>query len=160
MRGDGKRPDFEVIGVSEIYKTFDQRNLEEPISKATYSSIIKKYLTIYINELFFLNKPLYFPLMGKARLNKCGNWIKKDKSNMKVAQTGKVKKTDSSLGIYWYHRPFAQWYYYRLKKMTGSTNILPGLQKAWKETFEIQLLSTAVELKKNDEFRIVKLPKK
>lgn len=157
MKGDGKRPEFEVININTAFKDFEKKDKE--IDKILYKAIIKKFFLVYINELLFLNQTMYFPITGKAKLNKCGNWIKRDKSTVKAFLEDKLKKATSSLGIYWFHRPFPQWYYYRLKKMTGTTNLFPKLEASWKLSFDIDMLERAADLKKQDQFRIVK-PKK
>ena len=108
----------------------------------------------------FLNKTYYFPLTGKLRLNKCGGWIRKDESNYKVGIQNKIKKTSTSVGYFWYDRPITSLLYTTLKKMTGSSNKLPVLEKEFKSFFNVEKLKFARELKKDHKIvSLFKLPR-
>ena len=156
-----EKPEFEIFTIKHFFEDFDKkRTKRKKISFSTYKAIIKKFLTIYINELLFLNRGLYFPLMGKAKINRCGNWIRKDHSNAKVAKENKLKVASHALGIYWYHRPFKNMAYVTLKKMTGTTNVFPVLEKQWKEENEAADLPTTNELKNSKDTRIIKTYRK
>lgn len=152
-----ERPEFEIFTIKHFFEDFDEkRTKRKKISFSIYKAIIKKFLTIYINELLFLNRGLYFPLMGKAKINRCGNWIRKDHSNAKVAKENKLKVASHALGIYWYHRPFINMSYATLKKMTGTSNVFPVLEKQWKEENNAADLPTANDLKNSRDTRVIK----
>lgn len=150
---DSKRPQFTVYTIRETYAEFDKQK-QKKIDFGMYKKIISKFLFIYVSEVIFMNKTYYFPMTGRIMLNKCGNWIKKDESNYKVGQLNQLKKTNWSLGFFWYERLFSSLMFTKLKKMTGSTNILPLLERDYKKTNNIDNLKTANELK--EKFKITK----
>ena len=94
---------YKRYDISDYYEYFNNTNKNRFISlsgKKTrpgivsfelYKKIIYQYLRIYFYELVLgKEKKLYFFLGGWLYLNKCGNWIRTDKSNLKVIQENKL----------------------------------------------------------------------
>ena len=163
---NGQRPDFKVYTITDSYFEFLNKDNKIPVktknkvSFEIYKKIISKFLFIYVNEVLFLNKTYYFPLTGKIMLNKCGGWIRRDESNHRVGSTNSIKKTSSSVGFFWYDRPIGSMFFTKIKKMTGSSNILPVLEKEFKKTFNIEKLKFSKELKEIHKIVDIKKTKK
>lgn len=143
-----ERPKFENIGVKDAFEDYCAKNESSELSYGEYRAIMLRYFSIYTNELVFMKKPMYFPLTGKVMLNKCGNWIRTDQSNMEVFKKRVKKEVGHSLGFFWHHRPIQSFRFIRLIKSSGSTNRLPAIEKQWKEANDITLLKKSSELKK------------
>ena len=133
--------DREDIGIGFFFEKYEEeKNRFESLSdkkehqKVTiklYKEIILKFLTIYFYDVYFFNRPFYFFLGGKIRLNKCGNWIRKDRSH---GSNGSLKKVRQTLGLFWYDRIlYRHEFSFKLKKLTGSTNRLPKIEKESEE---------------------------
>jgi hypothetical protein len=135
--------DRESIRISYFYKEYS-KNKHHKINIGLYKKILLKFLTIYFYDVYFLNKPLYFLFGGNIRLNKCGNWIKK---NWKKNTQNELIKTSQSIGLFWYNRPsFRFEYAMKIKKLTGSSNRLPVIENEWKQSKNVDDLLTVNNL--------------
>ena len=155
---------YKRYDISDYYEYFNNTNKNRFISlsgKKTrpgivsfelYKKIIYQYLRIYFYELVLgKEKKLYFFLGGWLYLNKCGNWIRTDKSNLKVIQENKLKETQISLGVHWWEIPWQNKKRLRLKKIVGQ--IIGNRIREWhylteelKKRFDLSLLPSANDL--------------
>ena len=91
-----------------------------PIPFALVKKIIITYFDIYFNELYFLNKPMYFLFTGYLQVVSI------------ISNYNKVSKTykPESLALFWGERiSFIFAYYANIIKLTGKTNKLPIIEK-------------------------------
>ena len=146
------KPVYEKIGARDAFDDFQAKHENKEITFRIYKEIILKFLTIYINELLFLNQPMYFLFGGKVMLNRCGGFIDRDKSNKKVQALKVLKEFNNSLGFFWHERPIQTFKHVKLAKLAGSTNRLPILCKEWIDRNDILKLYTSRELKKKKKF--------
>ena len=138
--------DFFNSKISLYYKPQNSTKREK-ITPVLYREVIFKFFRIYIYQLIFGKDILYFPFGGKATIVRCGKWIKKDLSNREVAKKNILKKTDHSLGVFWYDRPFIRYFYFKLRKMTGSSNHFPLIEAEYKKSNDISILETTKMMK-------------
>lgn len=103
------------------------------VSVSLYKQILMEYLDIYFKEIYFLNGPSYFLYTGI---------LEKVKYRPRVIINRGIKKIiSSSIGFMWYHRPSELFFICcKLKKLTGSTNKLPEIEKIYKNNFDVNLI--------------------
>lgn len=103
------------------------------VSISLYKKILMEYLDIYFKEIYFLNGPSYFLYTGI---------LEKVKYRPRVIINRGIKKIIlSSIGFMWYHRPSELFFICcKLKKLTGSTNKLPEIEKIYKNNFDVNLI--------------------
>ena len=139
-----------VLKINHFYWLFQKdKNIPLEIRKQvnfeTYKSIVSKFFLVYVLEILYLKKTMYFPLTGRLKLNRCGGWIRTFYTNKYEPE---LKKTNHALGFYWYEKTHDFFMFTKVKKLVGSTNILTRLEKEWTSKNDITLLPTAKELKK------------
>ena len=151
--------------ISDYYEYFNNTNKNRFISltgKKTrpgkvsfelYKKIIHQYLKIYFYELVLGNeKKQYFFLGGTLYLNKCGGWVRKDRTNLKVIKENRIKESSITLGVHWWSIPWQNKKRFLLKKIVGQ--IIGKRIREWhflteelKKRFDLSLLPSANELK-------------
>lgn len=157
---------YKRYDISDYYEYFNNTNNNRFISltgKKTkpgkvsfelYKKIIHQYLRIYFYELVLgKEKKLYFFLGGWLYLNKCGGWIREDRSNLKVIQEKKIKETSITIGVFLTLQPWANKKRFKVKKIIGqiSENRIREwhfLTEELKKRFDLSLLPSVNELKK------------
>lgn len=117
---------------------FDLDTSSKPrkVTFVEFKFIIKTYLTIYFKELFFDLKPKAFFFGGYLKIVRYQNWsrILKDGNTKKE----KIHSGNDSLGLMWYLRPTKRFNHkFKIKKLTGSSNILPKIEKMCKRQNDI-----------------------
>lgn len=116
---------------------------DQKLTEKQHKSIIKKFLTIYFYEVYFFKRPVYFLFGGRIMKTRCGNWIRKVKSSEKLTIT------NHSVGLFWFFRPCARfWFSMNIKKVSGSTNAIPKIEKEWKNENDITSLPLSSMTKK------------
>ena len=112
-------------------KTKNVRPKKIPIS--LYKQILIQYFAIYFKEIYFFSGPSYFLYTGS---------LEKVRYSQKVLRNYKgsfIKKPTT--GFMWYLRPSELFYFCcKLKKMIGSTNRIPKIEKLFKNTNDIELI--------------------
>lgn len=103
------------------------------VSVSLYKQILMEYLDIYFKEIYFLEGPSYFLYTGI---------LAKVKYRPRVIINKGIKKIiSSSIGFMWYHRPSELFFLCcKLKKLTGSSNKLPEIEKVYKNNFDVNLI--------------------
>lgn len=133
---------------SEIDLSKKKSKKKSQISLILFKKIIRTYLDIYMNELFFgVRKELYFFLGGKVKLV----------SNPPMLY--KTEKTTTISGYYislfWFERPFESfWKVIKLRKGKGTNNRITKMEhqlKTLKDITLLPLLSKELEIKKNND---------
>jgi hypothetical protein len=135
---------IETYGLNYFYSKF--RNKYEPklmgekrgvnpkrISISLYKQIFMEYLDIYFKEIYFLEGPSYFLYTGL---------LTKVKYQPRVIINRGIKKlVPASIGFMWYQRPSELFFICcKLKKLTGSSNKLPKIEKIYKNNFDVNLI--------------------
>ena len=140
------RFDKEHIFIKDIFKTFNKRYWtkdidttykkrgasKNPLDIKLYKKIVKTYLLIYFNELYFGKYPeMYFFLGGKMKLAR---------SDSKWSNTLKVL-TQTKVSLLWFKRPHASiWKAVKIRKLNGSTNIFCNLDVKFLELYDVSLV--------------------
>jgi hypothetical protein len=134
----------EVFGLNYFYSMFPNKYppkmlgekkgvTPKKVSISLYGKILKEYFDIYFKEIYFLDGPSYFLYTGS---------LTKVKYRPRVIMNKGVKKVvNASIGFMWYQRPSELFFLCcKLKKLTGSTNILPKIEKIYKNNFDVNLI--------------------
>ncbi len=102
--------------------------------------IIKTFLEIYFIDLYFSGKKvLYFFLGGRMRLVAIAP----------ILSIQHHKMTRTTIGWHWFERPCREvWLYVKLRKRTGSTNIIPKFDNRYIKENDVDMLQTAQSAKK------------
>lgn len=139
---------MESISMNAFYRKFNYSGLNnfpelskfkknQKLDRNQYVAIVKQYLSIYFNEVYFMKRPFYFFLGGKIKLVRCGGWIN-DTSEAKPA-----------IGLMWYDRPSDHWWFsVSIRKMSGRDRPVPVIEKEWKKKNDVTLLPLASKEKK------------
>lgn len=118
-------------------KTKKKRRKHVPFS--LFKKIIKTYLTIYFEDFYKTNGSIYFPLGGfmkKVAYKKWARYMKRGSSNKK-----ELVGSNGSVGFFWYLRPSPRFMFLlKIKKLTGSTNRLPVIERKYKNRYNKDLL--------------------
>ena len=138
------------MGSREFFKEFDnpktnkfpslqEVNGHQRVTFQLYRQIIIKFLTIYFYDVYFLNRPFYFFLSGNLMLNKAGNTIRENRIvGNKIVP---FKKIGQTINLCWYNRPCERFFRcIKIKKLSGSTNRLPLIEKEWKQSNDVDKL--------------------
>lgn len=114
------------------FESLSEKKTKRKIDKRTYRKIVKRFFSIYFNEVYFLNRRFYFLFGGYITKVRCGNWIRETKNKKSFS------KASHSIGLFWYNRPCARfWFSFTLRKMKGSSNQIPKIEKDWKNSNDI-----------------------
>lgn len=116
------------------------------VSESLYKKILLEYFDIYFKEIYFIDGPSYFLYTGA---------LEKVKYRPRfIMNRGVKKKIDASIGFMWFQRPSELFFVScRIKKLTGSSNRLPAIEKIYKNNFDINLIvnfEEAIEIQKNN----------
>lgn len=138
------RNNREVYGVKHFYEKYNAKYAPSMFEKSKnkrpkkiplslYKKILTEYFDIYFKEIYFFNGPSYFLYTGS---------LEKVRYSQKVLRNYKetyIKKP--SIGFMWYLRPSELFYFCcKLKKIIGSTNRIPKIEKLFKMTNDIELI--------------------
>jgi len=122
--------------------TIDQKVKAKRKRKPTlkeFKQIIYQYLKIYFYELYMGRKAAYFFLGGFMK-------VVTTQSLAKYQLRGRERKktlivTNKPLGLFWFMKPTEKMHYMViLNKLTGSSNILPKIEKTFKQNYDKDLL--------------------
>lgn len=127
---------FSKSGLNKDFTSVSKFKKHQKIDYKRYRSIIKNYFKIYFYEAYFLEFDLYFFFGGKFKKVSCGSKFAKQKTT-----DNKLIEIPTAVGFFWYLRPCARfWFSFKVKKMIGSTNIIPQIEKEWKSENDVTLL--------------------
>lgn len=135
-----KNSKLEVLNINHFHQKFlkEQQN-ENAISLKLFKKIVYEYLKIYFYELYFLRVTKYFFLGGKMKIVTYPTWVKKQRRGRSAEET--LHRSERPLGLFWFLRPSRRMYFMvKLKKLTGSTNILPKIEQSFLQKFDKDLL--------------------
>lgn len=134
----------EVFGVKYFYEKFSIKHHPQMFEKtknvrprkipiSLYKQILIQYFDIYFKEIYFFSGPSYFLYTGS---------LEKVRYSQKVLRNYKgsfIKKP--TIGFMWYLRPSELFYFCcKIKKMIGSTNRIPKIEKLFKNSNDIELI--------------------
>ena len=120
---------YKTLSIKHFYDLFSKKRTRKlrPVSLFLFKKIIKNYLSVYFHELYLESKPMYFFLGGKMKITLLASW-----KNYQVRGESKKKEmhqSDGAIGLFWYNKPSQRiQYMVKLKKLTGSTNMLPKIE--------------------------------
>lgn len=138
------KPVKEVYGLNYFYSKFENKYppkmigekkgiRPKKISRSLYQKILLEYLDIYFKEIYFIDGPSYFLYTGGFQKVKYRPRI--------IVNKGIKKMISSSIGFMWYQRPSELFFLCCMfKKLKGSTNRLPKIEKIYKNNFDINLI--------------------
>ena len=139
----------EVLSIKHFYDIFNEkRSPKKPrVSFRDFKNIVFSYLKTYFYELYLNNKPMYFFFGGNMKLVAYLPWSdmqKRSNTNKPV-----LHRIGRSIGLFWYNRPSERLYYMvKIKKLTGSTNILPKIEAMFNNNNDKDLLPIFTEEQK------------
>lgn len=144
---------YEKVYIKDIYQSFkgsyfpNQFDTKKPtrgrsklpVPLQVYKKIIYKYMEVYFNEVYFGNVPqMYFFLSGKMQLAR---------TSPKRSNNLKSFVTDFTINLFWSQRPhYSLWGCVKLKKLGGSSNIIPKLDKRFALIHDLLLLPKLSQL--------------
>lgn len=147
----------EVYGLKYFYEKYNTKHVPSMFEKSKktrpqkiplslYKKILTEYLDIYFKEIYFFSGPSYFLFTGS---------LEKVRYSQKVLRNYKetfIKKP--SIGFMWALRPSELFYFCcKLKKIIGSTNRLPKIEKLFKMTNDVELIVNFEDAIKENELR-------
>lgn len=104
-----------------------------------YKKIIYEYLKTYFFELYINPVRTYFFLGGVMRIVTISSWINKQKRG--YSNKKEYCKADKAFGLFWTFRPSPKMYFMvKIKKLTGSTNIIPKIESVFNRNQDKDLL--------------------
>ncbi len=104
-----------------------------------YKKIIYEYLKTYFFELYINPIKTYFFLGGFMRIVTISSWINKQKRG--YSNNLKYCKAYKAFGLFWTLRPSPKMYFMvKIKKLTGSTNIIPKIEETFNRNQDKDLL--------------------
>lgn len=156
---------IDVINIKDIYNTLPKkkkkkyppsffcvdrktnRKRKKEVPLLLFKKIVMEYLKIYFYDFYMSVHPVYFPLGGIMKKVTYPKWVRymaKGKSEKRI--TG----GDNSIGLFWFLRASMKMnYLVNIKKLTGTTNQLPKIEKIYTTNFNKDLLPIfSQELKK------------
>ena len=115
------------------------------ISFSIYKKIVFTYFKIYFNEFYFEKNAIYFPFGGYLKKIKYRTW--KQFQQLQSDPTKKVlKSSEEAIGFFWYMRPSEKMYVkVKLKKLTGTTNQIPMIERNYVKVFGKDLIPTFIQ---------------
>ena len=120
---------YKTLSIKHFYYLFFKKRSRkyQSVSLSLFKKIIRNYLSVYFHELYLESKPMYFFLGGKMKITLLASW-----KNYQVRGNNKVKEmheSEGAIGLFWYNKPSQRiQYMVKLKKLTGSTNMLPKIE--------------------------------
>jgi hypothetical protein len=167
MHKQKKTDQIEVIGVKELYKKFElekrryspslfcigtkvKKKRKEAVPLKLFKKIILEYLKLYFFDFYMSHTSSYFPLGGFLKKVTYPKWVRYMRKGTSEKQ---ISGGDNAIGLFWYLRPSMKMYYMvQIKKLTGSSNRLPQIEKTYNNNFNKDLLPIfKPELKKAKE---------
>ena len=143
-----KKAKTEVVGISYFYTLFIKSSLiKHQISFVDYKKVIYNYLKIYFFELYFSKTPLYFFLGGLMKITTYPSWsrVQKHGGSKKIT----LQESEKALGLFWHMIPSRKMYYMvKIEKLTGTTNMIPKIEYAYKQNNDKDLLTIFTEEKR------------
>lgn len=137
----------EIVNMSSALKDFEKKH-PGLIEKKLYRAIVTKYLTIWFMELLYVKGSIYFPLGGRAMLNKCAGWIRMYRRRKVLPEGEKMqlKETKRKIGIYWYNRPLPTSEFFQITKQTGGGRKFHEYENQWLEKNDPEELEFSKDL--------------
>jgi len=147
--------EVEVINIGALYEKFEhekrryapslfcvgektKRKRPKPVSLSLYKKIVLEYLKLYFWDFYMKPFPIYFPLGGFMKKVTYPKWVRfmaKGKSEKRISGG------NNALGLFWFVRPSMKMYYLvSIKKLTGSSNRIPDIEKVYVNNFNKDLL--------------------
>lgn len=150
-----KTSNLEVYNIRAFYNDFQEKKRryapslfcvgqkkkgkKQEVSLIIYKKIIKEFLTVYFTDLYMNNKSIYFFLGGFIKKVAYQKWTRFMKRGTQDKQI--VGSDGKAIGLFWYHRPSQKMYYMvKLKKLTGTTNVLPQIERMYENHYNKDLL--------------------
>lgn len=104
-----------------------------------YKKIIYEYLKTYFFELYINRIKTYFFLGGVMKIVTISSWVNKQKRG--YSNEKKYCKVNKAFGLFWTLRPSPKMYFMvKIKKLTGSTNIIPKIERLFNRNQDKDLL--------------------
>lgn len=159
-----KSSDLEVLTIKYFYNLFlkekksyapslfsinkkTRKKRKRKVELKEFKKVIYAYLKIYFYELYFLKKPMYFFLGGFMKVVLYHTWTGVQRRGTK--QKKEFHESEKAFGLFWYMRPTMKTHYFvKLKKLTGTTNIIPRIEKTFSQTEDKDLLPIFTEERK------------
>lgn len=147
--------EIDVINISSFYKKFEnekrryapslfcvgqktKRKRKEPVSLSIFKKIVMEYLKIYFYDFYMKQHPVYFPLGGFMKKVTYPKWIR---FMAKGTSAKRISGGDNAIGLFWFLRPSMKMHYLvSIKKLTGSSNRIPNIEKKYTSNFNKDLL--------------------
>lgn len=164
MKQDSKNPktksDLEVIGMNYFFERFEKEKRKYPpsffctdkkvkakrrvpVGKRLFRKIVIEYLKLYFYDLYMGTKSMYFPLGGFMKKVRYKSWVNYQSRGTKPKE---LIRSDGAIGLFWYMRPTARLYFMvQIKKLTGSTNRIPKIEKIFLDNFNRDNLPTFID---------------
>ena len=103
-----------------------------------FKIIVKQYLTIYFYELYMNKVPSYFFLGGMMRVCVCHPWVM---NTFKKKGKTIISGSSGAFTLFWYLRPSEKInFMVKLVKLTGSSNVIPEIERIFKKHHNKDLL--------------------
>lgn len=141
------KDNYASYGIADMHKTFDKKypksflglkgkQREKPDLKLC-KKITKEYFDIFFKDLYLEKRKSYFLFGGTVGIYCTPATVKK------ITKNGVTfyNKKDISITIFWYGLPTRLFYkFFKMSKLTGSTNMLPVIEKLFRANFSLELL--------------------
>lgn len=109
-----------------------------------FKKIVYEYLKTYFFELYINPIKTYFFLGGFMRIVIISSWGRKQKRG--YSDKLEYCRVDKAIGLFWFYRPSLKMHFMvALKKLTGSSNMIPKIEKIFKQNQDKDLLPTFTE---------------
>ena len=125
-----KKYKIRTLSIKDFFHLFSKKRTRRTssVSLLTFKKIISNYLSVYFHELYLEAKPMYFFLGGKMRITTLPSW--KNYQLRGKAKTKELHISENAIGLFWYNKPSERLHYMvKCKKLTGSTNKLPKIER-------------------------------
>ena len=159
--------DIDVINIAHLFRNFElekrrfspslfctgtkvKKIRKVPVPLNVYRKIVLEYLKVYFFDFYMTQKSVYFPLGGFLKKVRYPKWVRYMAKGKGPKQ---ISGGNNAIGLFWYVRPTMKMYHMvTIKKLTGSSNRLPIIEKIYNSNFNKDLLPIfSVELKKAKE---------
>lgn len=114
-----------------------KRKKDRVLTYTQWKKIIYTYFKVYFFELFYIDKPLYFILSGRAIRVRTTPFLTPKKALIK-----------SSITMLWYLKPLYSLGRCRINFIRGSNGIMPKIRQEWAKNNDVSLLPMIRETKK------------
>ena len=116
---------FKYSGLNNFESLSDVKKYQK-IDKKIYLKIVKRFFLVYFNEVFYLNRPMYFVFGGEVIRVRVGNFI--------LSRNYVKTYINSCISFLWYNRPMQSFFdNCRINLMNGKDELCPmaALRRQW-----------------------------